>query len=57
MPYGSPVRMNADGFVNGRWGNCGALGPRAFLAEWCYLLRSPPLFWGIVLMALTFRFQ
>jgi len=28
--------MNADSFVNGRWGNCGVLGP-AFLTEWCYL--------------------
>src|SRR6266581_1321114 len=36
MSYGSPTRMNADSFVNGRWGNCGVLGP-AFLTEWCYL--------------------
>lgn len=27
MPYGSPVRMNAGGFVNGRWGKLGRARP------------------------------
>jgi hypothetical protein len=42
MPYGSPTQMNADGFVNGRWGNCCVIGLTRSLAEWCCLLRSAP---------------